>query len=86
MTLAEYDAAIDKDAKGLPQAGSERPVSSIVKTIEGEAPEAERAETEAPAAKAAACARALCGPTGGCACLSRRPARGSRYAGAGCGS
>jgi peptidoglycan/xylan/chitin deacetylase (PgdA/CDA1 family) len=51
VTLAEYDAAIDKDAKGLPQAGSERPVSSIVKTIEGEAPEAERAETEAPAAR-----------------------------------
>jgi peptidoglycan/xylan/chitin deacetylase (PgdA/CDA1 family) len=51
VTLAEFDAAIDKDAKGLPQPGADRPVSSIVKTIEGDAPEAERAESDAPAAK-----------------------------------
>ena len=37
-TLAEYDALIEKDAKGLPQVASERPVSSIVRTIEGDAP------------------------------------------------
>lgn len=51
VTLAEFDAAIDKDAKGLPQPGADRPVSSIVKTIEGEAPEGERAASEAPPAK-----------------------------------
>jgi len=34
-TVAEYDQAIEKEAKGLPQVGAERPVSSIVKTIEG---------------------------------------------------
>jgi peptidoglycan/xylan/chitin deacetylase (PgdA/CDA1 family) len=50
-TLAEYDAAIEKDAKGLPQVGAERPTSSIVKTIEGEAPagEGEAAEPATPA-------------------------------------
>lgn len=50
VTLAEFDAAIEKDAKGLPQTGSDRPVSAIVKTIEGEVPEAEKAA--APAAPA----------------------------------
>lgn len=34
-TLAEYDSAIDKDAKGLPAIGAERPTTSIVRTIEG---------------------------------------------------
>ena len=34
-TLAEYDSAIDKDAKGLPAVGAERPTTSIVRTIEG---------------------------------------------------
>lgn len=34
-TVAEYDAAIEKDAKGLPQLGAERPISSIVHTVEG---------------------------------------------------
>lgn len=33
QTLAEYDAAIEKDVKGLPGAGSERPVSSVIKTV-----------------------------------------------------
>lgn len=33
-TLAEYDAAIEKDVKGLPSAGAERPVSSVVKTVD----------------------------------------------------
>jgi peptidoglycan/xylan/chitin deacetylase (PgdA/CDA1 family) len=32
-TLAEYDALIEKDVKGLPAAGSERPTSSIVRTV-----------------------------------------------------
>jgi peptidoglycan/xylan/chitin deacetylase (PgdA/CDA1 family) len=32
-TLAEYDAMIEKDVKGLPSPGSERPVSSVVKTV-----------------------------------------------------
>jgi len=52
-TVAEYDAAIEKDAKGLPQVGQERPVSAIVKTVEGDVPEAEKAAREAAAAKAA---------------------------------
>ncbi|MBS0232997.1 MAG: polysaccharide deacetylase family protein [Proteobacteria bacterium] len=37
-TLAEYDQAIEKDAKGLPQVGAERPMSSIVKTVGGTPP------------------------------------------------
>ena len=37
-TVAEYDQAIEKEAKGLPQIGAERPVSSIVKTVGGTAP------------------------------------------------
>ncbi len=32
-TLAEYDAMIEKDVKGLPTAGTERPLSSVVKTV-----------------------------------------------------
>jgi peptidoglycan/xylan/chitin deacetylase (PgdA/CDA1 family) len=32
-TLAEYDAMIEKDVKGLPSPGSERATSSIVKTV-----------------------------------------------------
>ncbi len=32
-TLAEYDALVEKDVKGLPAAGSERPISSVVKTV-----------------------------------------------------
>lgn len=32
-TLAEYDAKIEKDVKGLPSAGSERPLSSVVRTV-----------------------------------------------------
>lgn len=32
-TLAEYDQMIEKDVKGLPSPGSERPVSSVVKTV-----------------------------------------------------
>jgi peptidoglycan-N-acetylglucosamine deacetylase len=53
-TLAEYDAAIEKDAKGLPQAGAERPTASIVKTIDGDVPASETAANEEAApAKAA---------------------------------
>ncbi|RUO99392.1 polysaccharide deacetylase family protein [Hyphomicrobium sp.] len=40
-TLAEYDQAIEKEAKGLPQVGAERPVSSIVKTVGGTPPTSE---------------------------------------------
>ena len=32
-TLAEYDAMIEKDVKGLPAPGSERPLSSVVRTV-----------------------------------------------------
>lgn len=53
-TVAEYDAAIEKDAKGLPQVGQERPVSAIVKTVEGDVPEAEKAAREGAGATAAA--------------------------------
>ena len=44
-TLAEYDQAIEKDAKGLPQVGAERPLSSIVKTVGGTSPPS---QAEAP--------------------------------------
>ncbi|MFT3730172.1 MAG: polysaccharide deacetylase family protein [Hyphomicrobium sp.] len=37
-TLAEYDQAIEKEAKGLPQVGAEKPLSSIVKTVGGTPP------------------------------------------------
>ncbi len=40
-TVADYDQAIEKEAKGLPQIGAERPVSSIVKTVGGTAPSEE---------------------------------------------
>ncbi len=33
-TLAEYDAAIEKDVKGLPTGGSERPTSTVVRTVD----------------------------------------------------
>ncbi len=49
QTLAEYDAAIEKDAKGLPQAGAEKATSSIVKTIDGDVPASEAAQSQAPA-------------------------------------
>lgn len=32
-TLAEYDTLIEKDVKGLPAPGSERPLSSVVRTV-----------------------------------------------------
>jgi peptidoglycan/xylan/chitin deacetylase (PgdA/CDA1 family) len=32
-TLAEYDAMIEKDVKGLPAPGAERPMSSVIKTV-----------------------------------------------------
>ena len=47
-TLAEYDALIEKDVKGL-AAGTDRPLSSVVKTIE-EAPPAPSAAAKTPAA------------------------------------
>lgn len=32
-TLAEFDALVEKDVKGLPAAGSDKPTSSIIKTV-----------------------------------------------------
>jgi peptidoglycan/xylan/chitin deacetylase (PgdA/CDA1 family) len=32
-TLAEYDTLIEKDVKGLPAAGAERPMSSVIRTV-----------------------------------------------------
>ena len=32
-TLAEYDQAVEKDVRGLPGAGAEKPTASIVKTV-----------------------------------------------------
>lgn len=32
-TLAEYDAMIEKDVKGLPAVGAERPMSSVIRTV-----------------------------------------------------
>ncbi len=32
-SLAEYDALIEKDVKGLPGAAADRPTASIVKTV-----------------------------------------------------
>jgi peptidoglycan-N-acetylglucosamine deacetylase len=62
-TLAQYDAAIEKDAKGLPQIGAERATASIVRTIEGEAPVSEAAQAApAPAAPTAAQAAAPAAP------------------------
>lgn len=51
-TLAEYDAAIEKDVKGLPSGGADRPTSSVVRTIEE--PKATAAAAPAPPANAAA--------------------------------
>ncbi|MEQ1673270.1 MAG: polysaccharide deacetylase family protein, partial [Hyphomicrobium sp.] len=45
-TLPEYDALIEKDAKGLPQIGAERPTASVVRTIGGDAPASETGKME----------------------------------------
>jgi peptidoglycan/xylan/chitin deacetylase (PgdA/CDA1 family) len=37
VALAEFDETIEKEAKGLPQVGAERPMSSVVKTVGGTA-------------------------------------------------
>ena len=47
VTLAEYDEAIEKEAKGLPQVGAERPMSSVVKTVGGAAPKDDPANSTA---------------------------------------
>ncbi|MGQ0456203.1 MAG: polysaccharide deacetylase family protein [Hyphomicrobium sp.] len=71
-TIPEFDAAIEKDTKGLPQAGAERPTSSVVRTIEGDptpeetapppaaapAPQADAGAPAQPAAPAADAAAA----------------------------
>ena len=38
VTLAEFDETIEKEAKGLPQVGAERPMSSVVKTVGATSP------------------------------------------------
>ncbi len=53
-TVPEFDALIEKDTKGLPQAGAERPTTSVVRTIEGEPTAEETAKPEPPAQKPAA--------------------------------
>ena len=58
-TVAEYDQAIEKDAKGLPQIGAERPVSSVVRTIEGTAPPEESQPVAADAQKQGSAATAV---------------------------
>ncbi len=35
-TLAEYDALIEKDVKGLPAVGAERPMTSVIRTVPSE--------------------------------------------------
>jgi peptidoglycan/xylan/chitin deacetylase (PgdA/CDA1 family) len=47
-TLAEYDAAIEKDVRFLPGASAERPTSSVVRTVDDSKPGA--AKAPAPAA------------------------------------
>ena len=46
-TVAEFDAAIEKDAKGLPQVGAEKPASSVVRTVEGKPTPEELAKSSA---------------------------------------
>ena len=62
QTLPEYDAMIEKDTKGLPAAGAERPQNSVIRTIEGNAPPDEAAkpsDTSKAAAPAPASAPAV---------------------------
>ena len=61
-TVAEYDAAIEKDAKGLPQVGAERPMSSIVHTVGGEPSPAKDSTAATPAATAPAVSHAANAP------------------------
>ncbi|MFN0217820.1 MAG: polysaccharide deacetylase family protein [Hyphomicrobium sp.] len=65
-TLPEFDALIEKDTKGLPQAGAERPTTSVVRTIEGDpTPEESAPPTPAPTkAEAPAPAPPAAGETG----------------------
>lgn len=61
-TVAEYDAAIEKDAKGLPQVGAERPISSIVHTVEGTPAPAEASPAKDSAATTSATAATEAAP------------------------
>jgi hypothetical protein len=36
QTLPEYDAKIESDMKGMPTALSDRPITSVIKTISGQ--------------------------------------------------
>jgi peptidoglycan/xylan/chitin deacetylase (PgdA/CDA1 family) len=62
QTLAEYDAMVDKDAKGLPAAGAERPQNSVIRTIEGDAPAEEKPAATPAAAPAKAAAQPPAAP------------------------
>lgn len=62
-TLTEYDEAIEKDAKGLPQAGAERPTTSVVRTIEGTPTPDEQSSATAAAPASAEPAAAAAPPT-----------------------
>ena len=62
QTLPEFDALIEKDTKGLPTAGTERPQNSVVRTIEGQAPAEESAKPAAEAQKTAPVAPAAVAP------------------------
>lgn len=65
VTLAEYDALIDKDVKGLPQLGAERPASSVFRTIEGTPPPSETAPSPPAAAPAPAAPQPQSAPVKG---------------------
>lgn len=50
-TLAEFDALIEKDVRGLAPAGSDRPTSSVVRTVEEPKPAAAPVSATTPAKK-----------------------------------
>jgi peptidoglycan/xylan/chitin deacetylase (PgdA/CDA1 family) len=62
-TVAEYDEAIEHDAKGLPQVGAERPLSTVVHTVGGTPPAAEKETSEKAAAEPVAPAANIKAPT-----------------------
>ena len=72
-TLPEYDSMIEKDTKGLPAAGAERPQNSVVHTIEGAAPPEETAKPAA-AAPAASPTPAVALPAKASAAEPEKPA------------
>jgi peptidoglycan-N-acetylglucosamine deacetylase len=73
QTLAEYDASIEKNAKGLPTVGAERPAASVIKTIEG-TPPPEEVEAAKPAAAPAPAPKAAAAPAPAAAPTAPQPA------------